>query len=293
MSDASEQWTVLRLIEWTRGYLARAGVDEPRLSAELLLADVLGCDRVQLYARHDLAVAPDDLAAFRESIRRAAGGEPIAYIRGFKEFYSLTFKVTADVLIPRPETELLVDAALAVARAAAEARLWDVCTGSGCVAVAAAHYGPGLRVLATDVCEPALAVAEENARRHGVADRVRLAKADLLAAPVPPEPAGIFDIITANPPYVTDEQMGDLPAPVAHEPEAALRGGPAGMTLIERIVGDAPAHLRAGGALAVEIGMGQADDVYALLRADGRYEDIRFAKDLADIPRVALARVKG
>lgn len=293
MSEVADQWTVMRLIQWTRGYLARAGVDEPRLAGELLLADVLGCARIQLYTQHDRVVEPEYLAEFRETIHRAAGGEPIAYIRGFKEFYSLTFKVTPDVLIPRPETELLVSAALEFVRGVGgPVRLWDACTGSGCVAVAAAHYAPGLTALATDVCEPALAVAAENARLHGVADRVRLAQADLLALPEALEAEGEFDVMTANPPYVSDQQMQALPAPVLREPQLALRAGPTGLEVIERIVREAPARLRGGGLLAMEIGMGQADAVYQLLHAAGRYEDIRFPKDHAGIPRTAVARIK-
>lgn len=283
----------MRLIEWTRGYLARAGVDEPRLAGELLLADVLGCPRIRLYAQHDRVVGPEYLAKFRQAIRRAAGGEPIAYIRGFKEFYSLTFKVTPDVLIPCPETELLVSAALEFVRGAGgTVRLWDACTGSGCVAVAAAHYAPGLSVLATDVSEAALSVAAENARLHGVADRVRLAQADLLELPEPLRGEGEFDVITANPPYVSDEEMQVLSAPVLRQPEMALRAGPTGLEFIQRIVRDAPARLRAGGLLAMEIGMGQADAVYQLLAAAGRYQDMRFLKDHAGIPRTAVAQIR-
>ena len=130
MGGAKRQWTVLGLIDWTKGFLARAGVAEPRLSAELLLARALSCERLELYTRHDRTVAREELAVYRDLVRRAAAGEPIAYLTGQKEFYSLLLKVTPDVLIPRPETELLVDAAVEAARGGAR-RLWDVCTGSG------------------------------------------------------------------------------------------------------------------------------------------------------------------
>ena len=292
MGDPGGEWTVLRLIHWTRDYLARADVHEPRLAAEVLLADVLDCPRIQLYTQHDRVVAPELLARFRQSVRRAAAGEPIAYVRGLKEFYSLTFKVTPDVLIPRPETELLVDAALESVRAAEAPRLWDACTGSGCVAVAAARYAASLTVLATDISPGALAVARENVRRHGLTARVGVEHADLLDLPASAAGMAPFDVVTANPPYITDEQMGDLPGPVLREPDVALRAGPTGLECIRRIVRDAPERLRPGGTLAMEIGLGQADDVYDLLRAAGRYEHVRFLKDLAGIDRTVVARTR-
>ncbi len=290
MSGATREWTVLELIDWTKGYLARAGVREPRLSAEVLLARTIGCDRLQLYTRHGEPVPRERLAVYRDLVRRAADGEPIAYLTGEKEFYSLTLKVTPDVLIPRPETELLVDAAVEFARGWAEGvRLWDVCTGSGCVAVAAARCVPGLSVLATDISEPALAVAAENVARHGLAGRVRLAKADLLA--LPPDAADMhpLDVVTANPPYVRDVDMDGMLRTILHDPDVALRAGPTGLECIARIVADAPGRLRRGGLLAMEIGLGQADAVYDLLNEAGGYQDIRVLKDTAGIERTLLA----
>ncbi len=291
MGNPRRQWTILALIDWTRGYLARAGVEEARLSAEVLLARVLGCRRVQLYTQYGRAVAPEHLAAYRELVRRAGTGEPIAYLTGEKEFYSLALRVTPDVLIPRPETELLVDVALELARAASgPLRMWDCCTGSGCVAVAAAHYAAGLSVLATDVSAPAVEVARQNVQRHGLSDRVRLACADLLE--LPQEAAGMvpFDLIAANPPYVSDGQMAGLPQAVRREPALALRAGPTGLECIQRLVRDAPARLGGDGVLAFEIGMGQAEKTYELLSAAGCYQEIRFLKDAAGIERAAVAR---
>jgi len=293
MSDAAGPWTVLRLIDWTKDYFARSGVEEPRLSAEMLLADVLTCPRINLYAQFARVVGPDGLARYRDYVRRAASGEPISYILGRREFYSLSIKVTRDTLIPRPETELLVDVALECARTRGARRLWDVCTGSGCVAVAAARYAPALEVLATDVSEAALAVAAANAASHGVAQRVRTLRADLLDLPAEAAQAGPFDVITANPPYVSEAEMAELPANVRAEPRIALCAGPTGLEMIERIVSAAPAHLAPGGTLAAEIGLGQADRVYALLRDDGRYEGVRFLRDPAGIDRTAVARRKG
>ena len=292
MSDAAGPWTVLRLINWTKDYFARSGVDDPRLSAEILLADVLSCPRINLYAQFARVVGPEDLARYRDYVRRAASSEPVSYILGRREFYSLSLKVTPDTLIPRPETELLVDVVLECVRIRGAGRHWDVCTGSGCVAVAAARYAPALEVLATDVSEAALAVAAENAASLGVGGRVRTLHADLLALPA--EAAGMapFDVITANPPYVSEAEMADLPANVRAEPKLALCAGPTGLEMIERIVAGAPTHLVVGGTLATEIGLGQADRVYGLLRGDGRYEEIRFLKDPVGIDRTAVARRK-
>ena len=290
MGDAPRQWTVLQLIDWTKGYFTRAAVEEPRLSAEVLLACALGCERVQLYTRHDQVVGTDPLKVYRDFVRRASAGEPIAYLTGEKEFYSLPLKVTPDVLVPRPETELLVDAALEFVKPDAGAgRMRDVCTGSGCVAVAAAKYAPALTVLATDISPEALAVAAENVSRHDLEGRIRLAEADLLSL----DGAGpAVDVITANPPYVRDDQMPGLPGAVLCEPDVAVRAGPTGLECIGRILADAPDRLRQGGLLAMEIGLGQAESVYALLNESGRYEDIRFLKDSAGIERTIVALVK-
>lgn len=289
----SPPWTVLRLIEWTKDYLAKAKVEEARLSAEILLAKVLGCERVGLYVQFMRVVAPEQLTEYKELIKRAAGHEPIAYLTGQREFYSLAFKVTPDVLIPRPETELLVDHALeACKRAGGSARMWDVCTGSGCVAVAAAAFAPKLAVLATDISPAALAVAGENVKKHKLEGRVALAQADLLSLPAEHAAMAPFQIITANPPYVSDADARVLPAVVKHEPDIALRAGPHGLDLIRRIVADAPAALDAGGTLAMEFGFGQAEDVSQLLTAAGQYEDIRILKDQAGIERTVVARRK-
>jgi len=301
MNAATDNWTVLRLINWTKDYFARSGIDEPRLAAEILLGHVLACPRVVLYTQFDRVVAAEHLSAFRGLIRQAADGEPIAYLIGRKDFYSLAIKVTPDVLIPRPETELLVDAVLDYARSRSDEpldlaqdrplSLWDVCTGSGCVAVAAAKQCPTLTVLATDISEAALAVARENVKRNDLGERVHIEQADLLTWPQTPRPRhpNQFDIITSNPPYVTDAEMEQLPEPVKREPDTALRAGPDGLEFITRIIKDAPDNLKPNGLLAVEIGYKQAERVYDLLNEAGRYEDIRFRKDPAGIERVALA----
>ena len=291
MSDA-EPWTVLRLITWTTDYLKKAGVDEPRLAAEVLLAHILGCQRIALYTRFDQAVEAEPRGAYRDLVKRAGAHEPIAYLVGQREFYSLPIKVTPAVLIPRPETELLVDVVLECVKKEAAGRLWDACTGSGCVAVAAAHYATGLRVLATDISPEALAVALENVAQHSLAERVRVEQADLLNLPAEAAELSPFDVITANPPYVSAAQEADLPAVVRQEPRTALVAGESGYELIERVIREAPPRLRPGGTLAIEMGMGQAQRVYDLLRQGG-YEEIRILKDVAGIERTTVARRPG
>ncbi len=306
MGDA-DAWTVLRLLGWTKDYLSRAGVDAPRLSAEVLLAHALGCTRIDLYTRYAYTPTAEERAVFRELVLRAARHEPIAYLVGEKEFYSLRFRITPDVLVPRPETELLVAEAIGHLRralplgggpvggrfAAEPLRLWDVCTGCGCVAVAVAAHVAETAVLATDVSEAAVAVAGENAASHGLAGRVRCRVADLLALPPDCEDWAEVDAITANPPYVATGGPGGAPPPVAEsvrrEPAIALYAGRDGLDVIRRLIGQAPGRLRAGGALVLEFGYDQADAVRNLLVARGTFAEPRILRDPQHIERVAVA----
>jgi len=283
-----EQWTVLRLLNWTKDYFARRDVDQPRLSAEILLAHALNCRRIDLYARFDQVPAEQQRSSFRQMVLRAGRGEPVAYIVGSKEFYSLELKVTSDVLVPRPETEILVAEALGRLEVLARAgTMWDVCTGSGCVAVAVAVNNPAVTVLATDISPQAVALAGQNARTHGVAERVHCHVADLLN--LPPQWSGPkrFDVITANPPYVADDD--EVAKTVLHEPQSALRAGPEGMDYLRRIIRDAPAALADGGALIIEFGCGQADAVRELIVATGAFSEPRIIRDQQDIERTAVA----
>jgi release factor glutamine methyltransferase len=281
-------WTVLRLINWTKDYLAQAGVEESRLCAEVLLAHVLGCPRIQLYTRFDFQPPPEKLASFRELVKRAAKHEPPAYLVGEKEFYSLRFKVTPDVLIPRAETELLVSQAVDYFSALSRpGKMWDVCTGSGCVAVATAVNALDVAVLATDISPEAVRIAEENASANGVKDQVRFAVADLLALPEGFEEFAGCDVITANPPYVAEgDEVG---ASVHFEPTLALRAGKDGLDCIRRIAVDAPQYLRPGGLLAMEFGHNQADAVRDLLTAGGEFSEPRILRDSQGLERAAVA----
>ncbi len=278
----ADVWTPLALIGWTQGYLARAGADAPRLTAELLLAHVLGCDRVRLYLDFDKPVAPAELARYRALVRRRAEGEPTAYLIGAREFFGRAFRVDARVLVPRPETELLVEAALALLPP--DGAALDLCTGSGCVGVTLALERPAARVVATDLSLDALAVARENAERLGA--RLELLGGDLFA----PLPAGArFDVVTANPPYVPSGELLRLSREVRREPAAALDGGPDGLAVLRRIVAGAPRWLRPGGALALEIHETHAGVVPALCRAAGLL-GVELRHDLARLPRLVVAR---
>ncbi|MBS3821574.1 MAG: peptide chain release factor N(5)-glutamine methyltransferase [Planctomycetes bacterium] len=288
MPANNERWTVLRLLNWTRDYFSKAGLDSPRLCAEMLLAECLGSQRIDLYARgHD---EPDEAVRgrFREMVRRAVDGEPVAYIVGRKEFFSLPFKVTADVLIPRAETELLVDQAVNELRLRGGGDCWDACTGSGCVAVAVAANVEEARVLATDVSPEAVAIAVENAEANGVGDRVTTAVADLLTLPEAWDHEATFDVITANPPYVADDD--EVGHGVDREPAVALRAGPTGLAIIRRLLPQAPAMLKDEGLLCVEFGMGQVDEVRDTIMATGAFYEPEILTDTQDLERAAVAR---
>ena len=281
-------WTVLRLLNWTRDYLAAAGLEDPRLAAEVLLAKTLACPRVQLYTRFDQQPSPDQLAAFHQLVRRARAYEPVAYLVGEKEFYSLRFKVTPDVLVPRPETEVLVSEAVThLRRYARPTRTWDVCTGSGCVAIAVASQVPQAAVLGTDISPAAIAVAAENAAAHKLESRVRFRVADLLALPADCRDLTPFDVITGNPPYVAAHQM--ISETVKHEPPVAVHGGLDGLDFLRRVVADASPLLAPGGALILEFGFTQADPIVDLLAATGAFEPPRVVRDHQGIERSLVA----
>jgi release factor glutamine methyltransferase len=265
-----------------------AGVDAPRLTAEVLLAHVLGWERARILAHlHDpLATAARE--HFRVLARRRAGGEPLQYLTGRQEFYGLSFHVTPAVLIPRPETEILVEKALTLTRQRkGPVHFVDVGTGSGCIAIAVAHELPAATGRAIDISADALAVAQENARRLGVQGRVAFVRSDLLAC-FPRRP--LFDLILSNPPYVAGADLAILPGLVRnHEPLTALLGGESGLETYRRLIRQAATRLAAPGHLLLEVGDGQAGDVAALIRQAGLVLD-EIVKDLQGIPRCIVAR---
>ena len=288
----ADEWTIGRLLAWTTDYLKRQGAESPRLDAEILLAAARGCQRIDLYTSFEEPADEAVREKFREWVRRRAEGMPVAYLVGRKEFYSLSFRVTPDVLIPRPETELLIVRLLDLAKErgpeAAALSIADVGTGSGIIAVTAAKHLPTAKVAAIDVSAEALAVARENAADHGVADRIEWFQSDLFSA-VPADRQ--FDFIASNPPYVSSAEFAKLPATVKNfEPQAALEAGPRGTEVIERLVPEAAERLTAGGRLLIEI----SPMIEAAARADSRartnIEPGPTIKDLAGLPRVVQAR---
>lgn len=260
--------------------------ETPRLDAEILLAHALGLTRAALLAR--LRESHNVPSAFEIMLERRVAHEPIAYILGEWEFFSLGFYVPAPLLVPRPETEHLVEVVLETV-GTAPACVLDVGTGTGCVGVAIAANAPRARVTATDINPDALATAARNAARHGVAERIEFHLGDLFDAL--PSGTELFDVVCSNPPYVEDTAWAELPAVIRlYEDPGALLGGLDGLDVVRRLVEEARGHLRPGGLLAFEIGMGQYSNVHHMLEASG-YEGVGFRRDLGGIERIAFARV--
>jgi release factor glutamine methyltransferase len=277
-------WTILRVLEWTEKRFAERGLGTPRLDAQLLLAHVLQHDRVYLYTHFDQPLAPDELAAYRALIQRRLAGEPVAYLVGKKEFRSLELAVDARVLVPRPDTETLVEAVLALLPAGG-GRVVDVGTGSGAIALALKKARPELELFAVDRSPDAVAVARANAERLGLT--VAVLDGDLLAPVAAQAP---LLAIVSNPPYIPTADLETLAAEVRKEPRAALDGGADGLDIIRRLIAESPPLLADGGALALEVGAGQSPSVVALFAADGRYAPAAVTKDLAGIERVVTAK---
>lgn len=282
-----------------RGFtrLRQAGVDSPRLDAELLLAKALGKDRVFLHLNPDFCPEDEAVREFLTLVERRAAGEPVQYLTGVQEFMGLEFAVNPSVLIPRTDTETLVEAVLGRLEACRKTRstqppqaaavlTLDLGTGSGAIAVSLAYYCKGLSVKAVDISAEALRLARENALRHGVADRVEFIQGDLFS---PFEGTGIkFDLIVSNPPYISGEGMDRLQREVRHEPPHALHGGADGLDFYKRIAADSSRHIIRGGLLAVEIGHDQAEAVQSILDQTGAYTGIEVVRDLAGRDRVVL-----
>jgi release factor glutamine methyltransferase len=290
-ASVERTWTILELIKWTTAHFAAKGVETARLDAELLLGHVLGCDRLRLYVEFEKPVTPEERARYRALVkRRAEERVPVAYLTGVREFWSLRLAVTPDVLIPRPDTETLIEAVLArVPARDAELDVLDLGTGSGAIALALATELPRARLSASDVSTAALAVARKNAEALGLAERVRLVAGDGFA----PFAGEHFDVIVSNPPYVAQAEAAGLAPELRHEPPLALFGeGPDGTGLLRRIAAEAGPRLRPGGLLALELAPPQARDVTQCLRAAGHGE-VAEHRDLAGRVRALSALWRG
>lgn len=279
--------TVLEVLRRATGYFASKGVPTPRLDAEVLLAHVLGMQRIQLYVNFDRPLDKDELAAYRRATAERGRRVPVAYITGTKEFFGLEFKVTPAVLIPRPETEVLVEQVLEWAKGRAggtRLRIADIGTGSGAIAVALAVRLAEAELWATDASAAALEVARENARVHGVEERVHFQLGNL-AEPL----AGLFDAVVSNPPYVAEKEAPSLVPELAYEPREALFGGPDGLKWYPELIRQAGHIVKRGGIVALEIGAEQGGTVRDMLSETGFFADICIVKDYAGLDRVIIA----
>jgi release factor glutamine methyltransferase len=280
-------WTVLDLLRWTTTHFASRGIETARLDTECLLAFALGVDRMRLYLDFDKPVTESERAVFRELVRRRGTERvPVAHIVGRKEFWSLPLRVSADVLVPRPETETLVAAALGqLPDRDGEASVLDVGTGSGAVALAIASERPKARITATDISDAALEIARKNAEELRMTDRIRLLSGGLFE----PVVGERFDLVVSNPPYVAESERPGLAPELAHEPAEALFAGPDGLELLRALIGGVGAVLAPGGALALEHGPEQASRLEAWCGEAGLL-DVTHHRDLGGRPRVVTAR---
>ncbi len=287
-------WTIGELLQWTTAYFTRSQIDEARLSAELLLAHALGCSRMALYTRFEQIPAPDQVTAFRAMVKKRKEHVPVSYLIGKAWFYSLEFEVNADVLIPRPDTETMVEQIIRLARLASTwetPEILDLCTGSGCIAIALAKNLPAARLTASDISAAAVQLAQKNAVTHDVAARIRFICGDLFEPlAVLPSPS-LFHAIVSNPPYIVADKIQSLMPEVAlHEPRLALDGGTDGLDFYRRIAAQAGPHLTPDGVLIVETAFDQTDAVERLLLAHHVFHDSSIIRDAAGHPRCVLVR---
>lgn len=266
--------------------LNEAGVDEARRESGSLMAHAIGHDRAFIITNADRALDSGALEIFRKLVSRRSGGEPLQYITGHQEFFKLDFEVTPDVLIPRPETELLVEVALEILKNDPEPFFADIGTGSGCVAISLLHELPKARGLATDISPAALTVAERNAERLEVSNRLTLIQSDCFSGL---ETKGPFTLIASNPPYVSDDEMKALQREVKSEPRTALAAGADGLVIVKRLLDEAGRFLISGGHFVFEIGFGQSEALNQLIDRD-TWEWLGIRKDLQGIPRTVVLR---
>jgi len=285
-------WTIQKLLSWTTEYLTNKGVDSPRLSAEMLLSHALGLKRIELYTQFDQQVPQQQLDLLHGMVKRAGLHEPVAYLTGKTEFYSLELNITADCLIPRPETELLVQRAIEFLRTRSGVQyICDLCTGSGCIAVAIAKNVPGARVTATDISAAALEVAARNVEKHRLKEQVQFLCGDLFEPIIQQLDLSQFDLIVCNPPYVSTAEYEKLDKNVKdYEPKSALHAGTDGLDVYRRIIEKVDEYLKPGAALMLEIGYAQGPAVRELLEQTGAFADIKIEKDLHNNDRVVTTR---
>ncbi len=289
---AMDTWTIQKLLNWVTEYLTGKGIDSPRLSAELLLSQVLGLKRIELYTQFDKPVDKQQLDRLHDLVERAGQNEPIAYLVGRTEFYSLEINITPDCMVPRPETELLVERAIEFLRTRTSTQfVCDLCTGSGCIAVAIAKNFPDARIIATDICDSALAVAAGNIEKHQLKDRITLLCGDLFDPIISGLDVNEFDLIVCNPPYVSTAEYEKLDRNVKdYEPKIALFAGVDGLDIYRRIIEKSDEFLKSDAALMLEIGFAQGQAVRQLLEQTGAFAEIKIEKDFHNNDRIVSAR---
>lgn len=299
---ASETWTTRRLIAWMQEAFARKELDSPRLLAEMLMAHVIGCERLKLYLDPDRPASPLERDTLRNLVGRALKHEPVQYLVGEAWFFGLPFAVDRRVLIPRPATETIVEEVLQNVRArhgpsGAKGEgllIADICTGSGCIAISLLKNLPAARVVATEISPEAIEVARSNAIRHSVLDRLDLLTGDLVAPLLDyPTTRGVasLDYLVSNPPYIPDDEW-DAVAPNVkdHEPHLALRGGADGLDYVRRLLETAPRLLEEDGLILIEVADSRAEQARSMLGANSELADVRLLKDFEALPRVIVAR---
>ena len=289
---AMQNWTIQKLLNWTTKYFTERGIDSPRLSAELLLSHVVGLKRIELYMQFDKSVAKQQLGQLHDLLKRAGQHEPIAYLIGKTEFYSLELNVTPDCMIPRVETELLVERAIEFLRTRTGKQfVCDLCTGSGCIAVAIARNYPNAHIIATDISDAALSVAAKNIEKHQLKERIRLLCGDLFDPLVPQLDVDKFDLIVCNPPYVSAAEFEKLDKNVKdYEPKLALFAGDDGLDIYRRIIERVEQFLKPDAVLMLEIGYSQGQAVRQLFEQANCFSEITIEKDFHDNDRIAIAK---
>lgn len=284
MDKAKATWTISGILTWTKQYFSEKGVDNPRLDAEVLLSHILGKDRLYLYVNFDQPLQPTELTAFRDAVKRRAERQPVAYIIGSKEFMGLDFKVSPAVLIPRPDTEILVETAISRLEKIDKPRVLDIGTGSGAIIISVIAKLTTAQGTAVDISSDALAVAVANARHNGVAERLQFYQGDLFG----PIAGQKFDAILSNPPYIPNSDIAGLEPEVQREPKLALAGGKDGLDYYRRLIDQGPAYLNSGGFMAFEVGIGQAAAIADLAKKNHSLQVSDIIKDYAGIDRVVV-----
>lgn len=288
MEKNKEVWTIATILNWTRRYFGEKGVENPRLDAEVLLSHVLGKDRLYLYVHFDQPLEEAELAAFRAAVKKRVARFPVAYILGTKEFMGLDFKVTPAVLIPRPDTEILVEAALKGLATVENPHILDLGTGSGAICISMLVKLPAAQGIAVDISPAALEVAKDNASSHQVTERLTFCLGDLFV----PVQQQLFDVILSNPPYIPEADIPGLTPEVRQEPNLALVGGKDGLDFYRRIINGAGSYLATGGFIALEVGIGQARLVGDLAVESGFFKVSEIIKDYGGIERVVVLTEK-